>query len=183
VFFHFDFTASEADFLAFSYFNAFDSVHGKRRIRKNRLSFMAVIAALIVLVFLVEGWTVFSLVYAVLAGLYAVIYMLLYKKIIKRNIRKNMNRLKQIGKLPFDPVSTMEFYEDKMVEIGASTHLEQGYDILERICVVGDRYIYLYSNSMSAHVLLIPQVREQSNLEEFIHFISQKCNTIEYYEL
>ena len=86
-----------------------------------------------------------------------------------------------MGKLPFDPVSTLEFYEDKMVEITALQRTEQSYSIFERICVVKDRYIFLYKSSVSAYILPVLQIKEQLNQEDFIEFLSKKCTNIEYY--
>ena len=86
-----------------------------------------------------------------------------------------------MGKLPFDPVSTLEFYEDKMVEITASSRTEQGYAIFERVCIVKERYIFLYKSSISAYILPMEQVKEQLNQEDLMAFLSKKCTNVEYY--
>ncbi len=86
-----------------------------------------------------------------------------------------------MGKLPFDPVSTLEFYEDKMVEITASSRTEQGYNIFERVCVVKDRYILLYKSSVGAYILPVAQIKAQLNQENLVDFLSKKCTNVEYY--
>ena len=96
-------------------------------------------------------------------------------------MKVQIKRLKKIGKLPFDPESTLEFHEDKMVEITALQRTEQSYSIFERICVVKNRYILLYISSVSAYILPILQIKEQLNQDDFIEFLSRKCTNVEYY--
>ena len=139
---------------------------------------MFVLMALFVLVL---GWTTFSAIYVILLGSFTLLYMLLFKKILNRNIKAQIKRLKKTGKLPYEPVSKLEFYEDKLVEISASKRIEQGYDVLERICVVGDRFILLYNSSVGAYILPIPQLRAQLDESDFLSFLSAKCSTVEYY--
>ena len=136
-------TLSEDDYLDFNNFHSFESAHGKKLIRKTRIFFILAMVFLAALVVLILGWTTFSVVYAALLLLLTLLYMLFFKKVLTRNIKTQINRLKKMGKLPFDPVSTLEFYEDKMVEITALQRTEQSYSIFERICVVKDRYIFL----------------------------------------
>ena len=179
--FQLNITLTEEDYLSFNSFHSFESTHGKKLIRKSRIFFVSVMALLIVLVVFMLGVTTFSLTYAILLGLFTVLYMLLFKKILIRNIKAQIKRLKKIGKLPFDPVSTLEFYEDKMVEITESARLEQSYSIFERICVVADRYILLYRSSVSAYILPMSQVKTQVNQDDLLRFLSGKCNTTENY--
>lgn len=69
-----------------------------------------------------------------------------------------------------------------MTEITASKRAEQRYDTLERICVINDRYIFLYTSSMTAYLLPVPQISAQASKADFLAFLSRKCNTAEYYQ-
>ena len=179
--FNLNINLSENDYLSFNNFHSFESTHGKKLIRKTRIRFILAMVFLAALVVLILGWTTFSVVYAALLLLLTLLYMLFFKKVITRNIKTQIKRLKKMGKLPFDPVSTLEFYEDKMVEITALQRTEQSYSIFERICVVKDRYIFLYKSSVSAYILPVLQVKEQLNQEDFIEFLAKKCTNLEYY--
>ena len=172
---------SEDDYLDFNNFHSFESAHGKKMIRKTRIFFILAMVFLAALVVLILGCTTFSVAYAALLLLFALLYMVFFKKVLTRNIKTQIKRLKKMGKLPFDPVSTLEFYEDKMVEITALQRTEQSYSIFERICVVKDRYIFLYKSSVSAYILPVLQVKEQLNQEDFIEFLSKKCTNVEHY--
>ena len=179
--FNLNINLSENDYLSFNNFHSFESTHGKKLIRKTRIRFILAMVFLAALVVLILGWTTFSVVYAALLLLLTLLYMLFFKKVLTRNIKTQIKRLKKMGKLPFDPVSTLEFYEDKMVEITALQRTEQSYSIFERICVVKDRYILLYKSSVSAYILPVLQVKEQLNQEDFIAFLSKKCTNVEHY--
>lgn len=174
-------TLTEEDYLAFNNFHALESTFGKRQIRNSRILLITCMTVLMAFVLLVLGWTTFSVIYVILLGLFLVLYLLLFKKIIKRNIKAQIKRLKKTGKLPFDSAASLEFYDDKIVEITADKRVEQRYDGLERICVAGDEFIYLYNSSVNAYILPISQLRKQLEQEDFLNFLSQKCNSIEYY--
>ena len=172
---------SEDDYLSFNVFHSLESVQGKKLIRKTCFFFIFAMLFLAALFLFVMGLTTFSVIYAVMLLLFTLLYMVFFKKVLIRNIKTQIKRLKKVGKLPFEPVSTLEFYEDKMVEITASKRIEQSYNILERICVVKDRYILLYHSSVGAYILPFAQVKEQINQEEFVDFLSGKCANVENY--
>ena len=179
--FNLNININENNYLSFNNFHSFESVHGKKLIRKTRFFFILTMVILAALVVLILGWTTFSVVYVALLLLFTLLYMLFFKKLLTLNIKAQIKRLKKMGKLPFDPVSTLEFYEDKMVEITALQRTEQSYSIFERMCVVKDRYILLYKSSVSAYILPVSQIKEQLNQEDFLAFLSKKCTNVEYY--
>ncbi|MBQ3101310.1 MAG: hypothetical protein IJC50_09995 [Clostridia bacterium] len=172
---------SEDDYLDFNKFHSFESMHGKKLINKTRIFFVLAMIILAALFLLVMGLTIFSITYTALLLLFTLLYMVFFKKILTRNVKTQIKRLKKVGKLPFDPVSTLEFHEDKMVEITALQRTEQSYSIFERICVVKDRYVLLYKSSVSAYILPFTQIEAQLNQRDFIDFLSQKCPNVEYY--
>ena len=172
---------SEDDYLDFNKFHSFESMHGKKLINKTRFFFILAMVILAALFLLVMGFTTFSIAYAALLLLFTLLYMVFFKKILTRNVKTQIKRLKKVGKLPFDPVSNLEFHEDKMVEITSFQRTEQSYSIFERVCVVKDRYVLLYKSSVSAYILPVLQIKEQLNQEDFIAFLSKKCTNVEYY--
>ena len=172
---------SEDDYLDFNKFHSFESMHEKKLINKTRIFFVLAMIILSVLFLLVMGLTAFSITYAVLLLLFTLLYMVFFKRILTRNVKTQIKRLKKVGKLPFDPVSTLEFHEDKMVEVTALQRTEQSYSIFERICVVKDRYVLLYKSSVGAYILPVSQIKEQLNQEDFIEFLAKKCTNVEYY--
>ena len=178
--FKLDITLTEDDYFAFNTFTSLESPHGKKQVRNHRIIFAGTMASILVLFIFIIGWNMFSATYAAFVVLFTIPYVMLYKKFLKRNLKKSINSLKKRGKLPFDPVSTFEFYDDKLVEITPSTRTEQTYDRMERICIVKNQYILLYFSSVEAYILPTPQIEAQLDKEEFLAFLSQKCTTIEH---
>ena len=105
--FNLNINLSENDYLSFNNFHSFESTHGKKLIWKTRIRFILAMVFLAALVVLILGWTTFSVVYAALLLLLTLLYMLFFKKVLTRNIKTQIKRLKKMGKLPFDPVSTL----------------------------------------------------------------------------
>ena len=179
--FQLDITLTENDYLVFNMFSSLESPHGKKQVQKHRIIFAGTMAAILVLFIFVNGWDTFSAIYAALVGLFTVPYVALYKKILKRNLKRHINNLKKEGALPFDPISKLEFYDDKLVETTPSSRTERTYDAIERIDVVKNQFILLAYSSASGYILPIPQIEAQLDKEEFLSFLSQKCGTIKHY--
>lgn len=95
-------------------------------------------------------------------------------------LKRQIKRMKKQGKLPYESVATMEFYADHFVEIASSRRTEQNYSSIERICVVPDRFVLLYLNTVADDILPISQLRQQTELEGFLAFLSEKCPAAKY---
>lgn len=176
-------TLSESDYLFFNIFHSLESTQGKKQSRNGRITFLCFSILLIALVVIILGWTPFSVTYLILLGLFVAVYLLLFKKIVKHNLSSQIKKLKKAGKLPFDAIAQLTFHEDRIEERTDATHTEQNYSVLERVCIIKNRYIYLYTSSVQAYILPIPQLCVQCDQDAFIRFLSAKCNTIEYYQL
>lgn len=179
--YQFNITLTEEDYLAFNNFHSFESHHSKKAIRKARLSYLAAMGILAAIAVLITGFSMLSLLYLGLVASFSLVYMLMFKKILLNNMKNQIKRMKKTGRLPYEAVSTMEFYEDRMAEISPTSRTEESYAVLERLCIVKDRYIFLYRSSISAYILPIAQIQDQVNMEDLITFLSQKCKTTEHY--
>ena len=174
-------TLTDEDYLQFNNFHSFESGQSKKMLLKTRLIYIAAMVGLIVLLVLITGWSSLATLYAGLLASFTLVYMLMFKKILQKNMKSQIKRMKKMGRLPYEAVSTIEFYEDRMVEISPTSRTEESYGIFERVCVVKDQYLFLYRSSISAYILPIPQIKTQINLEDFLHFLSRKCGNVEHY--
>ena len=179
--FQLNISLTEDDYLSFNYFQSLESQQAQKTVKKSRSIFIIAVMALMVLFVVVNGWDSFTATYIVLLSICTIVYSFFFKKLVRRNIKMQVKHLKKTGKLPFDPVSTLEFYEDKVVEITPAKRIEQSYDVLEKICLLPGRYIFLYTSSVGAYILPVYQVNAQLCKDEFWNFISKKCKTIEKY--
>ena len=179
--FQLDITLTEEDYLAFNLFHTLESSHAKKQAKKRRTSCAVIGAFLTIYVALTFGRTNFLTMFVTVVGVIAVLLLLFFRRILIWGIKRDIKQLKQTGKLPFDPVSKLEFYEDTLVEISPTARTELRYDALEHICVVKGRFVLLYSNSIGAYILPISQVHAQLDHSAFLLFLSQKCSIVEYY--
>ena len=173
---------TEEDYLNFSCFYATESKQGKSMLLKRRLLILAIMAVGVLLLVLLNGLDSFIIPYASWIIIVSVVYMVFFKTIFSRNLRKQILKTKKDGRLPYAPEAEYEFYEDKVVAIAPETRTEFSYSRIERICVVGERYIYVYNSSVSALVLSVPQIRQQVNETEFLQFLTEKCPNVEHYQ-
>lgn len=173
--FQFDITLTDEDYVAYNCFHAFYSPQGKKNIKRSRIFFITVMSLMVLI-----GLTI-SITFAALLAIVTVVYMVFFQKIVERNIRKQIQRLKKTGKLPFEATTTLEFYEDKMIETTPTARTERTYEKLERICVLEGRYIFLYDSSVTAHIIPINQIGDLDKQAAFICFMSKKCSTVEYH--
>ena len=173
---------SEDDYVAFNLFHSMDRPEGKRNVVKSRILFLSLfLVAVVVLLFLLRP-TLFSVVYCILLGIWICYRIFCLRWIVSKNIKRHLKRIKKIGKAPFSPNATLEFYDDHLVETTEATRLECKYSAIERVYVVGDQYIFLYNSAHAAFILCISQVKAQVNYTDFLQFLSEKCNPAEHYE-
>lgn len=171
----------EKDDSACQEFFTFHNPESKQRIRSNRLSLLIIGAILLPLSFLLHGDLRgnFNPMFAVM-GIYLFFYGLFYNKIITANIRKQAAAAKASGKLAYDPLVKLEFYEDRLVEIVPNGRYEEKYVRIAHIYVLKNRYIFCRTVKSSVHILPIAQLQEQLDVEEFLDFLSTKCQNITY---
>ena len=178
--FQLNITVTEDDYIAFNLFHSLDTAEGKRGVLKSRIIFLSLFVAIVVVLMFILRPTWFSTLYCLLLGIWTFYRLFCVRHIISRNIKKHIEKIKKVGKVPFVPNATLEFYEDRLVEITETTRTECQYRAIEKICVVNDQHIFLYNSAASAFIISIPQIRAQVNPTDLLRFLSEKCATIEY---
>lgn len=179
---HFGFVIriTEQDYLDFNYFHALESKQGKKQLMKSRLAMLALYALLMSMAILLTGWKDYTAWYILTILVCALIHTLLLKHSMKRNIRKGIKNMKKTGRLPYDEESKLEFFDNVLVETGPTNRTEYKYQAVERVCVVKDQFVLIYTNSAQANVIPIWQLRQQVDMEAFLAFLTVKCGMIEY---
>ena len=180
--FQLNLTLKEEDYLAFNLFHNLESKQTQKINKKVRNIFIIAMVALMGITLVTSGWDAFSSTYIILLLLITIAFALLFKHFIRHTVKMQVKTLKKTGKLPYDAESTLEFYEDKIVEITPTKRIEQSYDVLERICLLPGRYIFLYTSSVGAYILPIAQIKSQVDYEDFWRFLCLKCKNIEQYQ-
>lgn len=179
--FRFDTSITADDYLAFNIFCEFDSPEGKKRTKQISLIFLFYFLYGAFKSLLTDGLTLKTLLFCIIWGLFQLILAFLCKKVLRCVITHRYKRKIKSGEYLFSPNATLEFYDDKVVEISEYQRLEVCYEGLQKIRVVSTKYIYIFDSSASALILTIPQVMQQANAADFLKFLSEKCSTVEYY--
>ena len=168
------------DYIAFNRFAAFETPTGKTSYRRGRLLCILIPLLILTVYVFARGWDTVSAVTVVVCGAVLAIYMLLFKKRWIAAMTKQIHKNLKTGAQRYDPVSSLEFFEDKLVDTTPTERTERSYNTIEHIYVDGDRYIFLFVSSYQAYLLPISQVRAQMDPAELLEFLSQKCGAIEY---
>lgn len=173
---------TDKDYLEFNLFQSFKSAYGRKNIKKSRIIFLAAMAALAAIVIIFRGFSTAGLIYLGIIIVLTLVYMILFKRIMAASLVKQLKALKKSGKLPYDKNATLEFGEDSFTETTPTQHNERTYDSLEKICIYGEKYVFLFTSSMSAYILPVPQVKKQVSQKAFLDFLGTKCANIEQYK-
>ena len=166
-------------------FNLFHSIHSSyfRQSRRRLKGFILVLYALtIVFNFWREGVSAASVSYGLLLALIGGVLVWKFDRLYAVIIRSTVKGMKKSGKMPFSPDSRVELYDDKIVEITPEQRTERTWDSMERLCLVGGRYWYLYINNSAAFIFPVEQLREQTDIGELYRFVESKCPVVERYE-
>lgn len=184
--YQFQMTYTEEDYIAFHKFNGFESPWGKKNLRKFRIREVILMLLIALSYFYIAGRIQDICVYAYILVpafiLYATVSLILHKYLCLRRMIKRVRKQWKTKKAILITASTTEFHEDKLVDISATERLEQNYIAIEHICVWQNRYIYIYYSNGRVFLLPIPQIKAQCNFDEFMEFLTSKCNSkIAYY--
>lgn len=175
-----DITLSEDDYFRLNYFHAVESPQQSSQLRRNRIVFICTALTLLLMAIFLFDRDSPTFLYGLLFGGFLLIYALFMKKFAVSSIKSRINKLKESGKLPYSQEAQVIFEEDKLIEVTPGARTEETYELIDVIYVLPDRYVYIFTNSMRAYTLPIPQLQAQLNLQEFLDFLSTKCKKIEY---
>ena len=117
----------------------------------------------------------------VMIAITAILHQVFFKKSMAKFVKKEiMNRKKQ-GKLPFEPNTVMEFYDDYFIDLTPDSKTEVKYSAIDRVSVINDKYIYLHLDSARAHLLTSFCFESKEQYDSFVDFIKTKCKNVDVY--
>lgn len=173
---------TEDDYFSFNVFHNIQSSEAKKAVLKHHIIFIACMAVFVAAFLILLGFTAYSVACTTLMALLAALYLILFNKMVKHNIRKTIQKLRREGNSLFDELTSIEFYEDKFVDSTPTRRTELGYSEVKKLCILGDRYIILYTGTLSANILPTKQIKEQVDYDDFLRFLCTKCSTVENYD-
>jgi hypothetical protein len=179
--FKFNVHLTDADYLDYNVFWAIKSPYGKKQMRTFRILIAAAILlfSLFILVrdrFSSDAFFSASAQWFLLAIIEAFLTPF-YVWILKNQIKS----LKKHGKMGYSPDSEMEFFEDRFTETTPENKTEQKYSAVERISVIGGKYVYIHVNNLMAYILPMSCFASSEEFERFMRFMCAKCGKIDTY--
>lgn len=177
--FEVDITLTDEDSYAFNIFHVLDSPNGKKQLRQHRIVYSIILLLTAVLYLLVVRSIDRAALYLLLIGTYLLLYLIFLRKIMTRRIQRQLKKLQKDGKQLYDPTAHMIFEAHTLTEITPNSRTEIGYERIEQVFVLEDRYLFLFYGG-GAYILPIPQLRNQLDLYGFLTFLTEKCGKVEY---
>lgn len=179
--FRFQVTLSQKDYIDFNAFIHTRSPRGKRQ----TLFFRIVIAAVVLiyaLIFLIHG----NFSPDSFLGIIPMLIALALLQIFLGRILLLINRISVPATLKseknlYSPVSVLEFYDDRFVEITDDGKTELYYSAVESVSVVDGKMICFHSNPLIAYLLPISCFESKERYDEFLGFIRTKCSEVREY--
>lgn len=173
--FGFDVTLSDKDYYEFNRFHMRETKGG----RKTSLVTYVILAVIFVLVsvttFLQYGFELYSFIY-IAVWLFAVVLisLILDPVITPLILRLTIFMMKKSGKLPYEKLSRLEFYDEYFIEISENNKNETKYAGIEQVLVSRAKAVYIYLSGSTAYILPAIIFSSDSEREEFTEFIKAK---------
>lgn len=97
-------------------------------------------------------------------------------------LKLNISLLKKSGKMPYSQSAVIEFFGDSFTETTDINKTEHIYSAIEKICVIGEKYVFIYISSVSGYIIPFHAFDSFKQRGEFLEFIKGKCPEIKYYK-
>ncbi len=180
--FRFSIHLTEEDYCDFNIFHTTRSYYGTQNIKKLRLRMTAMYVPVIILFPVVLRFRLVSLIWSAVMLVCFAAMQLSLKSRLARMAKKAVKNVKKIGKLPYTSDSVLIFNEKAITEISEYETSEKRYMAIERINLVDNRMIYIYTSSVAAYLLPMAAFESQQQYQAFVAFLETKCGTIEVFQ-
>ena len=181
--FKFNVNLTDNDYLEYNKFWNFRSHYGKHQLITMRIVLAVVIGIFMIAVLIMNGFSTDGFIGIIPLAILLALMEIFLKRYVTYTLKAQLNSLKKKGKVAYSPVSTLEFYDDYLVEITESNKTEQKYSSIERVSVVRGRAVYLHVNSLMAYILPISAFDNKEQFDSFIEFFNSKIKSMDYYDI
>ena len=179
--FKFNINLTDNDYLEYNKFWNFRSHYGKHQLIFMRVILAVVIGIFVLVSFIQKGFSTSTFVSVIPLLILLALLEIFLKKYITFTLKSQLNSLKKKGKAAYSPVSTLEFYDDYLVEITENNKTEQKYSSIERVSIIRGT-VYFHVNSIGAYILPITAFENKDIYDKFVEFIKTKISIIDRFE-
>lgn len=164
---------TDEDYIQYNITHQFSTPMLRRRVQTYRFIFGALYAVLALIWFLLLRRSVFSVIFGILLTGAACYYLFGMTWRIKRSIRRSIDKMKNMGKLPYDVNNTVTFTEDGIHSVSDDKEETVKYSAVERI-LLGDDAFYIYQAAISAIIVPYRAFETEQARQEFLTFLEAK---------
>lgn len=179
--FKFNINLNDKDYLDYNTFWMIRSPYGKKQMLQFRVLIALVFVIFSFLSLFRGGFSAVAWIGVIPYAVLLLFFELLLNKFFVWVLKGNIKSLKSKGKMGYSPVSEMEFYDEYFVETTPDNKSEQKYSAVERVSVVGDRFIYIHVNNVMAYILRSSCFDSKEQYNEFLDFLRTKCTKVDLY--
>jgi hypothetical protein len=180
--FHFDVRLTEQDYLDYNIFWALKSPYGKKQTKQIRWLFAITCVFILALTWLGDGTLTDKIIETVSISIIFILLQLLFNKFYGWLLKGHIKSLKKTGKMGYSPISTIEFFEESLIETTPDNKTETKYSAVERVFIVENKVIYMSINNVMAYILPMASFQSKEEYQNFIGFLTEKGLIINKYE-
>lgn len=184
--FRFEVKVTEQDYYEFNRFVSFRTVSGKRPILRLRL-LIAVTCILSLFASYTNNASANTVTDLTLLVSVAIPLMILPQVLLKPlllwSLKLRLKRLRKHDRILYTPEAVIKFDGLHFHEITPTTKSELDYSIIERICVVRNRILYLFKKNTAAYLIPWHAFSSQAELDALLTFLENRTGkTAEWFE-
>ena len=179
--FSFHINLNDWDYLDYNTFWAIRSPYGKKQMMSLRILIAVLFACVAFLSVLWADFAPDSWISLVIYGVLLVLFEVFLNPFFSWILKNNIKAMKSSGKMGYSPVSDMEFHDEYFTEMTPENKVEQKYSVIERISVIGEKYIYIHVNNIMSYIIPSTAFESREQYNAFLIFLKTKCSVIDYY--
>ncbi|MGN0494202.1 MAG: YcxB family protein [Acutalibacteraceae bacterium] len=173
---------TDKDYYEINKFTITNLRYGKKLLLFMRILFAVMVFFVPVTAFISDGITNETVMNVIPSFILLLILELLLSPFMNLSLKLSVSLLKKNGKMPYSQNSVMEFDEEHFTETTDTNKTEHPYAAIERICVVGEKYIYIFITSVSGYIIPSHSFNSPKQRDEFLDFLKGKCSEIRFYK-
>lgn len=181
MFFHFDVRLTEQDYLDFNCVWMLKSPYGKKQAKQIRWMLVIVSVLLLAVTWLGDGTLTDKIIETVGFLVICALLQLFFNKLYGWLLKGIIKSFKKTGKMGYSPISTIEFFEESLIETTPDNKTETKYSAVERVFIVENKVIYMPINNVMAYIIPTACIQSQEDYESFVAFLQEKGLSVEKY--
>ena len=179
--FKFDIRFTDKDYLDYNTFWLLKSPYGKMQTSKVRKMIYVIFGIGALLILLLTGMSIQSYVSIGALVILCALFQLFANRFFLLSLKFQIKAMKKSGKMTYSAEAVMEFSEKTFTETTPENKSELKYSSIERVSIVGGKFIYIHINNLMAYMLPFDSFESVEEYNKFFDFIKTKVDVVDIY--